>query len=190
MSTSNTSGQRITAETVPQEKITARISQYENEGFERYNHVQTPTIEAVFKYTGETKSIPIFEGKGPIYHLITNIKSQPVIVVQVNGDICTGCDNNEMYTPSPGMSLDQATQEIEQHNCIHANIADTALKLGEGSPDENRAKSGTACPHCNSSWAIQVEPYTKQIKGGAAKMVFKTLRCANCNSVRTERNTQ
>ena len=187
MIASNTSSQRVTAETVPQDKITTRINQYESEGFARYNHQQTPTTEAVFKYTAETNTISVFEGKGPIYHLITNIKSQPIVVVQLNGEICTGCDSNEIYTPDPGMSLNQAKQKIEHHNCIHANIANNAIKLGVDTSKENKLKSGSICPHCNDSWAFTSEQYTREIKGGAAKMVFRNIRCANCNAIRTQR---
>jgi len=154
----------------------------ESPNFNRYNHPSISTIKAVFKFSPENSQLVGLGADQPQYHIITSSPDQPTIVVQPIGDCCSACENNQSYSPDGRISLTQMEIQSEASNCIHANIAEAALRL-EGSEHPQSNTKGEPCSNCGA-WGFDIETVTKTVRGGQNKMTFKTHTCSECEAKR------
>lgn len=164
-----------------------RIAELEaSQNFKRYNHPGISNIKAIFKFDPETPLIADLGADQPQYHIITDNPDQPTIIVQPIGDCCSACENNQSYTPNGRISLTQMELQAEASNCIHANIAETALRLENEDPQSDT--KGEPCSNCGA-WGFNVETITKTVRGGQNKMTFKIHNCSECGAERHPKQT-
>jgi hypothetical protein len=176
--THSTTDRDTQADPLPDQRITELE---ESPNFNRYNHPNISTVKAVFKFSPKDSQLVDLGAHQPQYHIITTSPDQPTIVVQPIGNCCSACENNQTYTPKERIPLTQMEIQAEASNCIHANIAETALRLGN--EDSQSATKGEPCNNCGA-WGFDIETVTKTVRGGQNKMTFKTHTCSECEAKR------
>jgi len=146
----------------------------------RINHRSQTNVIGVYKtYYTDEPATQTPSGVFPDYHIITTDPSQRIITTNAKGETCTGCQRNRQTKPGTGIPVISMNEIIATRNCLHANIAEQAVQLGQ----HENIVGGEPCSNCES-WEFTTQTTQETVQGGKAKLNFTQHLCSDCESHR------